>query len=350
MARALNTTPLPKRGAFWRCSIEATISSDLTLSCVMRNKLDTGLLHAMRAFVCVVESGSFTSAAERMGLTTAQVSRLVGDLEKRLQAKLLHRTTRQRALTETGDAYLERCREVLALVSEAEAQASGAALVPQGRLRLQCMTNFGQRYVSPLLPAFLRRYPSIQVEYRTSQYVPDLLARGTDVSLYLAAELQDSGLVSRRLGTTFSVLCAAPAYLAAHRALRSPADLTQHPCLQLVNPSVSPVWTLQAARQRFHELAPVGPCIADTPDLLRDAAENGAGVALLPLFSVIDAVRSGRLVRVLPAWRSVDIGVFALMPSRQFVDARTRAWLSFLDEHLVPALKEDARFFGGAER
>jgi len=314
----------------------------------MRNKLDTGVLHAMRAFVCVVETGSFTGAAERMDLTTAQVSRLVGDLEKRLQARLLHRTTRQRALTETGEVYLDRCREVLGLVMEAEAQASGAAFAPHGRLRLQCMSNFGQRYVSPLLPAFLRQHPSIQVEYRTSQYVPDLLARGTDVSLYLAAELQDSALVSRRLGTTFSILCASPAYLAANRAPRSPADLARHPCLQLVNPSVSPAWQLQGPRQRTHELAPEGPCLADAPDLLREAAENGAGIALLPLFSVIDAVRGGRLVRVLPAWRSLDIGVFALMPSRQFMDARTRAWLAFLDEHLVPAVREDARFFGGS--
>ncbi len=316
----------------------------------MRNKLDGGVLHAMRAFACVVDTGSFTAAADQMALTTAQVSRLVGALEKRLQAKLLHRTTRQRALTEAGEAYLERCREVLGLVAEAEAAASGAALVPRGRLRLQCMTNFGQRYVSPLLPTFLRQYPSIQVEYRTSQYVPDLLARGTDVSLYLAAELQDSGLVSRRLGTTFSILCASPAYLAANRSPRTPADLARHPCLQLVNPSVSPDWKLQGTRQRSHELTPEGPCIADTPDLLREAAENGAGIALLPLFSVIEAVRAKRLMRVLPAWRSPDIGVFALMPSRQFVDARTRAWLSFLDEHLVPAINEDARFFTAPAR
>lgn len=316
----------------------------------MRNKLDGGVLHAMRAFVSVVDAGSFTAAAEHMGLTTAQVSRLVAELEKRLQSRLLQRTTRQRALTETGEAYLERCREVLGLVAEAEAAASGAALAPRGRLRLQCMTSFGQRYVSPLLPAFLRRHPAIQVEYRTSQYVPDLLARGTDVSLYLAAELQDSGLVSRRLGTTFSILCASPDYLAARRAPRTPADLARHPCLQLVNPSVSPHWKLQDTRHRLHELKPDGPCIADTPDLLRETAENGAGIALLPLFSVIEAVRTRRLVRVLPAWRSPDIGVFALMPSRQFVDARTSAWLSFLDEHLAPAIRADTQFFAASAR
>lgn len=186
----------------------------------MRKNLDSGVLHAMRAFVCVVDAGSFSQAAEQVQLTTAQVSRLVSDLEKRLQAKLLQRNTRRQTLTEAGTAYLASCRQILDLVALAEAQAGGAALAASGRLRVQCMTNFGQHYVSPLLPEFFERHPAVQVEYNTSQYAPDLLARGTDVSLYLAAQLPDSALVSRRLGTTFSVLCASPAYLAGTASRR----------------------------------------------------------------------------------------------------------------------------------
>ena len=311
----------------------------------MRKNLDNGVFHAMRAFVCVVDAGNFSRAAEQLQLTTAQVSRLVGDLEKRLQAKLLHRTTRQRSLTDAGAAYLERCREILDLMDEAEAQASDTGFVPSGYLRLQCMTNFGQHYVSPLLPEFFRRYPSIRVEYTTSQYVPDLLARGTDVSLYLAEKLEDSRLVSRRLGTTFSVLCASDAYLAKHGLPRAPADLARHACLQAINPSVSPIWRLVTTDRLNHELTPQGPCVSDTPDVLRDAAQAGVGIALLPLFTVIEAVRAGRLTRVLPSWRSPDIGVFALMPSRHFRDAKTRAWLGFIEERLAPAIERDAQFF-----
>ena len=311
----------------------------------MRKNLDNGVFHAMRAFVCVVDAGNFSRAAEQLQLTTAQVSRLVGDLEKRLQAKLLHRTTRQRSLTDAGAAYLERCREILDLMDEAEAQASDTGFVPSGYLRLQCMTNFGLHYVSPLLPEFFRRYPSIRVEYTTSQYVPDLLARGTDVSLYLAEKLEDSRLVSRRLGTTFSVLCASDAYLAKHGSPQTPADLARHACLQAINPSVSPIWRLVTADRLNHELTPQGPCVSDTPDVLRDAAQAGVGIALLPLFTVIEAVRAGRLTRVLPSWRSPDIGVFALMPSRHFRDAKTRAWLGFIEERLAPAIERDAQFF-----
>ena len=317
----------------------------INLIYIMRNNLDNGVLHAMRAFVCVVDAGSFSRAADQLELTTAQVSRLVSELEKRLQAKLLQRTTRQRALTDAGAAYLERCREVLDLVAEAEAQASGAAFSPSGRLRIQCMANFGRHYVVPQLPDFFKRYPAVRVEYSTSQYIPDLLARGTDVSLYLAAALPDSGLVSRRLGTTFSVLCASPAYLASHGTPCRPAELTRHACLQLLNPSVNPVWKLVNRTGQTHELSPDGPLVAETPDVLRALAEASAGIALLPLFSVIDAVRAGHLVRVLDDWRSPDIGVFALMPSRHFLDAKTRAWLGFIEERLVPAVEKDTRFF-----
>ncbi|WP_175945163.1 LysR family transcriptional regulator [Burkholderia pyrrocinia] len=315
----------------------------------MRKNLDNGVFHAMRAFVCVVDSGSFSLAAEQLGLTTAQISRLVAELEKRLQAKLLHRTTRQRTLTDVGGAYLDRCREVLALVAEAEAQASGTAFMPTGTLRLQCMFDFGRHYVAPRLPQFFQRFPNIRVEYSTSQYVPNLLARGTDVSLYVAEKLPDSGLVSRRLGTTFSVLCASPDYLLKQGSPHAPAELTHHACLQAVNPSVGSSWNLVAPRtKRNYELLPEGPCIADTPDVVRALAEAGMGIALLPLFSVIDSVRAGRLTHILTPWRSPDIGVFALMPSRHYLDAKTRAWLAFADEQIASAIADDARYFDGA--
>ncbi len=312
----------------------------------MRKNLDNGVFHAMRAFVCVVDAGSFSVAAEQLQITTAQVSRLVSELEKRLNAKLMHRTTRQRALTDVGAAYLERCREVLALVTEAESQAAGTAFMPSGFLRLQCMQTLGRHYVVPQLPDFFRRYPKIRVEYSTSQYLPNLLARGTDVSLYVAEKLPDSGLVSRRLGTTFSVLCASPAYLAEYGTPGSPADLARHSCLQAINPSVSPLWNLVAEEdKRSHQLMPEGPCVADTPDVLRSLAEAGMGIALLPLFSVIDSVRAGQLTHILAPWRSPDIGVFALMPSRHYLDAKTRVWMEFIGERIAPAIEEDASYF-----
>jgi DNA-binding transcriptional LysR family regulator len=311
----------------------------------MRKNLESGLLHAIRAFLRVVDSGSFTSAAEQMELTTAQVSRLVTDLERRLGAKLLQRTTRYRVLTDTGAEYAERCREILALMDEAEANASGTTSKPQGRLRVQCMANFGQHYVAPMLADFCANYPGVTVDYSTSQYFPELLARGVDVSLYLAESLTDSALVARQLGTTFAVVCAAPDYLDRYGEPGTPADLHHHACVKLVNPSITPEWRLTTGDCPAQDLSLKGPLVADTPEPLLDVALRGAAITLLPLFSVIDAVREGRLRRILPAWRSPDIGIYALLPSRHFMDAKTRAWLEWADTRIAPRLKEDAEFF-----
>ncbi|KAF1022709.1 MAG: HTH-type transcriptional regulator DmlR [Pseudomonas sp.] len=311
----------------------------------MRKNLESGVLHAMRAFLRVIDSGSFTAASEQMGITTAQVSRLITELEKRLGAKLLQCTTRQRVLTDIGVDYLERCREVIALVDEAEAHAAGTVTQAKGRLRVQCMANFGQHYVAPLMADFCAHHPQLTVEYTTSQYVPDLLARGVDVSLYLAEALTDSALVARRLGTTFSILCASPAYLERHGAPESPDALEHHACLRLVNPSITPEWRLMTGNTPALPMRVKGPLIADTPEMLLDVVRRGAGITLLPLFSVIDDVKSGRLKRVLPAWRSPDIGVYALRPSRQFLDARTRVWLEWVQTRISPQIEADAAYF-----
>ncbi len=315
----------------------------------MRKALDGGLLHAMRAFLKVIDSGSFTAAAEQMDLTTAQISRLVTDLEKRLGAKLLQRSTRLRVLTDVGADYAERCREVIALVDEAEANVSGTATTPHGRLRVQCMGNFGQHYVAPMMADFCASYPQLTVEYVTSQYVPDILARGVDVSLYLAEALTDSGLVARRLGTTFSVLCASPEYIKQHGSPQSPDVLAGHTCLRLVNPSLRPGWNLTNGHGSLLQLDVRGKLIADTPDMLLDAALRGAGITLLPLFTVIDAVRAGSLKRVLPEWRSPDIGVYALLPSRHYLNAKTRAWLDWVEQRITPQLTTDAKYFSSRE-
>ncbi|RZT42126.1 LysR family transcriptional regulator [Cupriavidus agavae] len=311
----------------------------------MRKNLDSGLLHAMRAFLRVLDSGSFTAAAEQLNLTTAQISRLVTDLEKRLGATLLQRTTRQRALTDAGAEYAERCREILALVDEAEASLSQTTSTPKGRLRIQCMASFGQHYVAPILANFFAKYPQLTVEYRSSQYVPDMLARGVDVSLYLAETLVDSGVVARRIGTSFAVLCAAPSYIDRFGAPQDFPELAGHACLRLVNPSISPDWRLIRHGSPPRTLSPAGQLVADTPEVLLDVAKRGSGITLLPLFSVIDDIRRGHLVHVLPAWRSPDIGVYAMLPSRHFLDARTRAWLDWVAQHISPQLESDAAFF-----
>ena len=312
---------------------------------VMRKNLDGGLLHAMHAFLKVIDSGSFTAAAEQMDLTTAQVSRLISELESRLGVKLMQRSTRQHALTDIGALYAERCRQVLSIIDEAESEATGTATKPKGRLRILSMASFGHYYISPVMAKFCQSYPDLTVEYRTSQNTPDLLGKGIDVSLYLTESLTDSRFVSRRIGTIFSVLCASPAYLEKHGIPNSPEDVDNQACLRLVNPSITPEWHLINEKGGFHEISTSGQIVADTPELLLDVVQQDMGIALLPMFSVIEAVRAGRLCHVLPDWRSPDIGVYTLLPSRDYIDAKTRAWLDWVEQYISPKIKSDTSYF-----
>ncbi|CAI3143555.1 HTH-type transcriptional regulator DmlR [Acinetobacter calcoaceticus] len=311
----------------------------------MRKNLDGGLLHAMHAFLKVIDSGSFTAAAEQMDLTTAQVSRLISELETRLGTKLIQRSTRQQALTDIGAAYAERCRQVISMVDEAESEVAGTASKPKGRLRVLSMGSFGHHYVFPVMAEFCKNYPELTVEYTTSQYVPDLLAKGVDVSLYLTESLTDSRFVARRIGTIFSVLCASPAYLEKHGIPESPEDLKNHACLRLVNPSITADWHLLNAKGESYQIDIGGQLIADNPELLLDVVQQDMGVALLPMFSALEAVQNGRLCHILPEWRSPDIGVYTLLPSRHFIDAKTRAWLDWVEEYISPRIEMDASYF-----
>jgi DNA-binding transcriptional LysR family regulator len=310
----------------------------------MRKNLEYGLLHAMNAFLRVVDSGSFTAAASQMDLTTAQVSRLVSELETRLQSKLLQRTTRRLQLTSVGERYAHQCRSILDLVTEAESEASGASIEPAGRLRVLCMSIFGSRYVVPLVSRFCAMYPKVTIEYRTAQHVPNLLAEGLDVSVYLTRQLPDSGMVAHCLGATHAVLCAAPAYLAQHGAPDKVEELAGHQCLRLINPSAQPHWELTDGGTTC-SLNPTGPLVGDTPEAVLHGACSGLGIAMLPLYSVVDQIRRGELVHVLPSWRTPEVGVYVLMPSRKFVEAKTRAWLELLKEELPAALARDASYF-----
>ncbi len=207
---------------------------------------------------------------------------------------------------------------------------------------------FGNRYVTPLIAAFCVANPRVAIEYNASQNAPDLLADGIDVSIYLASHLPDSALVALKLGRMFSVLCAAPAYLARHGTPRHPNELHQHVCLRLVTSSFTPGWDLENDGARY-AFEPAGPLTGNSAEVILESARQGLGIIMLPAYSVVDDLRRGALVPVLGGWRSPEIGIFALLPSGRFVDAKTRAWIDLLKERLPAALDLDMRFFAGID-
>ncbi|MGV8916182.1 MAG: LysR family transcriptional regulator [Pseudomonas sp.] len=288
-------------------------------------------LQNMRAFSCVAQAGSFTAAAIQLDTTTANVSRAVSNLEAHLQTRLLNRTTRRIALTEAGKRYLLRCEQILGYVEEAEAEASDAHARPAGQLKVHSMTGVGQHYVIDAIARYRKHHPDVNFDLTMANRVPDLLDEGYDVSIVLASELPDSGFVSQRLGITYSIVCASPAYIKAFGAAQKPQDLLNHACLSLVSP-VIPLekWAFDGPEGQEMVTIPSSPFLVNSADAMKTAISSGMGVGILPIYSAIEGLRNGTLVRVLPQYRSQELNLYAIYPSRQYLDAKIRTWVEYL--------------------
>lgn len=290
-------------------------------------------LDGMAAFVRVAELGSFSAAAAVLGLSKSAVSKQVGALEARLGVRLLNRTTRRLALTEAGEGFRESCARLLQEIEEAELLAGQAGSLPRGRLRVTAPMTFGVLSLAPLIPAFLARYPQVELDLSLDDRIVDLLADGLDLAVRVGA-LRDSGLIARRLATARQLCAASPAYLAARGGGPShPDELAGHDCLRYTLRRNPDRWDFA----RGPESATVrvrGPLAANNGDLLRAAALRGVGVVCLPDFIVGADVERGRLARLLTDWDSPEIPVHAVWPPQPHAAAKLRAFVDFLAERL----------------
>jgi len=294
------------------------------------------MLHAMQTFVRVVDGGSFTATAQQADTSTAQVSRLVSELENHLQARLLHRTTRRLALTEAGERYLEQCRLILEQVEQARVEAGGAHKVPKGRLRVHSTIGLGIQLLATLAGRYNETYPDVNLDLILSQRKPDLLEDSLDVVITLSRELPDSELIAQPLGTVYHVVCASPIYLRQHGAPQVPADLEQHRCLRLADPVFADNWTFVGDGVE-HTIQPGETFKVNVAEAMSAAAEAGMGICLLPDYVAVPALQRGSLVRLLPQYRLQEKSIFALYPSRRFLDAKVRTWVEFLKRELPQA-------------
>ena len=275
----------------------------------------------MQAFVAVVEAGSFARAAEQLRISTTSASRLISELESHLGARLLQRTTRRLALTETGSAYFERCRQILSDVEEAESLAAEADAQPKGLLRISLPQSFGLRHVAPMIPDFCARHPALQLDISFSDRVIEFVEEGVDVAVRIALELKES-LVARRLMTVPIVACAAESYLGRLGVPKIPADLKSHDCLQYSYAS-SPL---------LGDIPVSGNFRTNSGDMIRLAALAGQGIAMLPLFLVADDLRSGKLRRVLEDHPFPGLGIYVVYLESARRSARIKAFVNYISE------------------
>ena len=286
----------------------------------------------MRVFTAVVDAGSFVAAADALEMSKPAVSRHVAELEQRLGVRLLHRTTRRLSLTVEGEVFLARCRELLAGVDEAEAEVSARGGSVVGLLKVSAPVSFGVLRLAPLWADFMAQHPQLSLDLTLTDRFIDLVEEGYDMAVRVA-RLPSSSLVSRRLASTRMVLCASPRYLLAHGAPARPTDLAAHSVLGYSLLATGDTWEFEGPQGRV--AVKVKPRMTtNSGDTCRAVALGGGGIVLQPSFLVSGDLERGDLVEILPGYRSAELGVYAVYPSRKHVPPKVRLLIDYLAARL----------------
>jgi len=289
-------------------------------------------LNRVALFVRVVETSSFTAAARSLGLRKSSVSRGVARLEEELGVRLLERTTRSLRLTDAGRAYFERVRDALSFVGEATAQVQEMGHEPQGVVRVTAVPAFATRFLADIIVQFVRRYPKIRVEFVLTSQSVDLVEQGIDIA-FRSGRLKDSSLVVRKLVPSDFHVLAAPAYLQRRGTPKELRELSRHDCLLYRPEAGKSIWRLTGPKGD-ESVEVTGPVAADDLPFLTQAAQAGAGIALLPVLSTATRVERGELVRVLPEYAMSGGALYIVSPSARHRLARVRVLHDFLITHL----------------
>ncbi|MBB6584836.1 LysR family transcriptional regulator [Ralstonia solanacearum] len=290
---------------------------------------------ALNAFMAVVEHGGFAPAARRLELAPSSLTRQLNSLEDSLGTRLLNRSTRTVTLTEAGQQYYEDARRILEELDNADRAVSELAGPPSGLLRVSLPVAFGRLHVAPALPAFLRQFPGMRLEFQLSDTVANLVEDRIDVAIRLGAPASQN-VVARKLAPHRRVICASQDYLGEHGVPAQPADLAQHNCLLFDYATATSTWTLQRAG-KTEKVQVSGNLHANGSELLREAAIGGAGLLLMPTWLVGEDLAAGRLVPVLEDWSpslGADEGaVWAVYLQNRRGSKKLAAFLDFLVQH-----------------
>ena len=286
----------------------------------------------MRVFAGVVEAGSFVGASDALQISKPAVSRYVADLETRLGVRLLHRTTRKLSLTEEGEVFYSRCKELLANLEEAEAEITSRSGQATGQLKVSAPVSFGLLHLAPLWADFMARHSHVMLDVTLSDRMVDLVEEGFDLAVRIA-RLPSSSLISRKLSSTRTVLCASPDYLKAHGTPRHPADLAEHRVVAYSLLTAGEAWDFDGPDGRVS--VKVEPRMrTNSGDTCRAVALRHQGVIRQPTFLIGDDLLSGALVEIMPEFRAQEFGIYAVYPTRKHVLPKVRLLIDYLVEAL----------------
>ena len=288
-------------------------------------------LAGMRIFNRVVEAGSFSEAGRQLGVAPSSVSRQINELEDSLRTRLFQRSTRKLSLTEAGEIYYGRATRIIAAVDEARLAVSQLDGTPTGMLRLNVPGSLSRRYIVPILTAFQRKYPGVEVVLLVTDQVMDMIEHRIDLTIRLGA-MRDSNLVARKISTGQRLLCASAGYLKKAGRLKSPGDLGDHNCLTFRSNSGSNVWKFKQKNGTASEVQVSGNLFSNDGESLVAAAVEGHGLILVPEWLVRDEIANGSLIEALPAYSAVprETPMYALYPLQRHLPPKVRAFIDFI--------------------
>lgn len=287
----------------------------------------------MQVFVRVVETGSFSKAAAELGITQPTVTKAVAEAERRLGARLLHRSTRGVTATEVGALYYERCKLVARQFDEAENVARQGQQEIAGTLRISTSVAFGRRVMAPLTLDYMREHPLLQIDLGFDDRYVNLVEQGVDVAIRMG-RLADSTLGASYIGMNPWVLVAAPAYLAAHGEPRTPVDVAAHACLVYSSVQGDARWHFRSAQGEEHAVPVRGPLRSNNLSTVLSACEAGFGLAMLPHYVAHEALVQQRVQPLLQAYALPSQEVHAVYPSPKLVPQKVTGFIAWLQRRL----------------
>jgi DNA-binding transcriptional LysR family regulator len=288
-----------------------------------------------KVFTAVVEAGGFTAAAERLGLSRAAASKHVQQLEERLGARLLERTTRRVSVTEAGRAFYQQCRRILSDLEDAERAAGELHNEPRGELRVIAPTNFGLAEIGTAITDLLIAYPRLHINLTFNDRVTDPIEGGYDVAISVGRPRgTSSSLIVRKLNTSRRILCASPDYLSRHGLPKRPEDLSSHDCLSYSYLDEPDEWHL-IGRSGERVVKVSGPIVTSHRQVLRTAAVRGLGIAYGPIIFFHEDMLAGRVVRVLPQFELPEATIYAIYPAGRQLSAKVKAFNDFMARYFA---------------
>ncbi|MCC8955103.1 LysR family transcriptional regulator [Bradyrhizobium sp. Pear77] len=294
-------------------------------------------LTSLTAFVRVVDSGGFSAAGRKLNMSTTMVSNHVQSLEDRLGARLLNRTTRKVSLTEVGQAYYDRCIQILADIEQADEVAGAQQSVPRGTLRIFTNTHLVQ-FLSSTVTEFLATYPEVKIDLMIGERSADLLDENFDLAVQMI-QPRDSALIVRRIATWRHVLCCSHDYVEAHGKPERLDDLATLNCVRHINYPFGDEWHFVDRKGAPAAVKVAGNLVSNSGETLKLAALAGVGVFLAAGFLVRDELESGKLVRLLPEYRPVELTMNAIYPHRHHLSAKVRVFIDLLVHHATEQQK-----------